>query len=200
MQYAAIPTTYNGIEFRSRLEAKWAAFFDEMGWGYEYEPDDFDNYIPDFALLGRTRSFVEVKPFYSCSEADDKCDKARSLSIATGERVICLGSTINYTHDPEYHRQSYDPAVMLIGWAMPGCMDSMWECENGLMGMQVVFCGVCSRLSLHAPWGLWGCHLCDTYGKLHLSYGVRLESIAASVRLAWATATNATKYRHRRHT
>jgi len=24
----AIPTRYNGVNFRSRLEAKWAAFFD----------------------------------------------------------------------------------------------------------------------------------------------------------------------------
>ena len=33
-----IPTLYNGIQFRSRLEAKWAAFFDLLGWEYEYEP------------------------------------------------------------------------------------------------------------------------------------------------------------------
>ena len=28
--YKAIPTFYNGIEFRSRLEARWAIFFDNM--------------------------------------------------------------------------------------------------------------------------------------------------------------------------
>ncbi|MEA2669684.1 MAG: hypothetical protein QOJ33_2618, partial [Chloroflexota bacterium] len=28
----AIPTTYDGVNFRSRLEAKWAAFFDLLGW------------------------------------------------------------------------------------------------------------------------------------------------------------------------
>ena len=28
----AIPTTYAGVRFRSRLEARWAAFFDLCGW------------------------------------------------------------------------------------------------------------------------------------------------------------------------
>jgi len=36
----AIQTTYRGIRFRSRTEARWAAFFDELGWPWEYEPHD----------------------------------------------------------------------------------------------------------------------------------------------------------------
>jgi hypothetical protein len=31
-------TRYNGVNFRSRLEAKWAAFFDLAGWSWEYQP------------------------------------------------------------------------------------------------------------------------------------------------------------------
>lgn len=58
----AIPTIYNGRRFRSRLEARWAAMFDLLGWPYEYEPVDFDGWIPDFLLLGAKRLFVEVKP------------------------------------------------------------------------------------------------------------------------------------------
>ena len=34
----AKPTVYKNISFRSRLEAKWAIFFDEMGITYRYEP------------------------------------------------------------------------------------------------------------------------------------------------------------------
>lgn len=30
--FAAIPTTYADVQMRSRLEAKWAAFFDLCGW------------------------------------------------------------------------------------------------------------------------------------------------------------------------
>ena len=38
-RFPAIPTTYRGIRMRSRLEARWAAFFDRLGWEWEYEPD-----------------------------------------------------------------------------------------------------------------------------------------------------------------
>ena len=33
----AIETIYNGYRFRSRLEARWAVFFDEMGIKYEWQ-------------------------------------------------------------------------------------------------------------------------------------------------------------------
>ena len=70
MKIAAIPTIYKNVRFRSRLEAKWAAFFDLVGWRWEYEPLDFDGWIPDFALYGETGNviLVEVKPILSFDE------------------------------------------------------------------------------------------------------------------------------------
>lgn len=60
---SAIPTRYNGVQFRSRLEARWAAFFDLVGWKWDYEPIDLDGYIPDFIVTDPSRQFlVEVKP------------------------------------------------------------------------------------------------------------------------------------------
>ena len=59
----AIPTTYAGVNFRSRLEARWAAFFDLCGWKWDYEPFDLDGWAPDFlikTLIATT--LVEVKP------------------------------------------------------------------------------------------------------------------------------------------
>lgn len=52
----AIETEYNGYRFRSRLEARWAVFFDAYGIEYEYEkegfevstPDGIVRYLPDF--------------------------------------------------------------------------------------------------------------------------------------------------------
>jgi hypothetical protein len=52
MNIRAIPTTYQGVQFRSRLEARWAAFFDLLGWEWEYEPFDLKGWIPDFLLKG----------------------------------------------------------------------------------------------------------------------------------------------------
>lgn len=61
----AITTRYRGYNFRSRLEARWAVFFDEMGIRWDYEPQGFDMgeygpYLPDF-WLPRYDAWVEVK-------------------------------------------------------------------------------------------------------------------------------------------
>ena len=50
-----IETIYNGYRFRSRLEARWAVFFDALGIEYEYEPEGFEiesglRYLPDFRI------------------------------------------------------------------------------------------------------------------------------------------------------
>lgn len=52
-----IETEYNGYRFRSRLEARWAVFFDAIGAKWEYEPEGFQlkdgtRYLPDFLLHG----------------------------------------------------------------------------------------------------------------------------------------------------
>jgi hypothetical protein len=61
---SAIPTNYAGCRFRSRLEARWAVFFDAMGIGWEYEKQGYRigrrNYLPDF-YLPLTRTWAEVK-------------------------------------------------------------------------------------------------------------------------------------------
>jgi len=51
----AIETVYKGYRFRSRLEARWAVFFDELDveWEYEkegYNLDESGLYLPDFWL------------------------------------------------------------------------------------------------------------------------------------------------------
>ena len=70
----AIPTAYNGRQYRSRLEAKWAAFFDLLKWPFEYEPIDFGSWSPDFQLISPIGQpiFVEVKPitYFDSSTAD----------------------------------------------------------------------------------------------------------------------------------
>jgi hypothetical protein len=62
----AIKTKYNGIEFRSKLEARWAVFFDHYGLKYEYELQSFKLktgviYCPDF-YLPELLCFCEIKP------------------------------------------------------------------------------------------------------------------------------------------
>ncbi len=39
--FKAIETLYKGYRFRSRLEARWAVFFDALGLKWEYEKEGF---------------------------------------------------------------------------------------------------------------------------------------------------------------
>lgn len=68
MTIKAIPTKYEGLQFRSRLEATWAAFFDLMKWDWEYEPCDFPGWIPDFIVGRDPYEYIEVKPWRAASE------------------------------------------------------------------------------------------------------------------------------------
>lgn len=67
-QIKALPSFYAGVKFRSRLEARWARYFDMIGVKWQYEPEGYElpsgNYCPDFFCSGRmeTGFFVEVKP------------------------------------------------------------------------------------------------------------------------------------------
>ncbi len=90
----AIPTRYNGIQFRSRLEARWAAMFDLLQWPYEYEPCDFAGWIPDFLLKIHTPVFVEVKPVASFPpEVADEIDTSGCF-----EECLIVGTTIEFPY------------------------------------------------------------------------------------------------------
>lgn len=64
----ARPTIYRGVQMRSRLEASWAAHFDELGLVWTYEPVAFGGrggqYLPDFLLEhpNGDRAYAEIKP------------------------------------------------------------------------------------------------------------------------------------------
>ncbi|MEU1710101.1 hypothetical protein ABZ478_32835 [Streptomyces sp. NPDC005706] len=68
MSVRPIETGYAGHRFRSRLEARWAVFFDNLDIVWEYEPQgyavgpegDRQPYLPDF-WLPKEKLWVEVK-------------------------------------------------------------------------------------------------------------------------------------------
>jgi hypothetical protein len=81
-------TFYNGYNFRSRLEARWAIWFDcmEIKYGYEIEGYDLDGkaYLPDF-WLPDLNIWIEIKP----SDPNPKeIEKAVRLEEKTGYPVI----------------------------------------------------------------------------------------------------------------
>jgi len=86
----SIPTAFDGWIFRSRLEARWAVFFKELGIEFQYEPEGFalpgTNYLPDF-YLPQVRQFAECKPITLTVEEKQK---TLLLSDATNCPVLML--------------------------------------------------------------------------------------------------------------
>lgn len=100
-QMQPIETYYNGYWFRSRLEARWAVFFDAIGQPYIYEPegfvfDDGTRYLPDFYLekvsgRGTRNIFVEVKGVLN----SDDLHKVEMFS--RHKPIIIFGRIPNYS-------------------------------------------------------------------------------------------------------
>lgn len=118
MKIASIPTIYAGVQFRSRLEARWAAFFDLVGLRWEYEPFDLAGWIPDFKIYDfplmrpsalATKSdldfgpgallahggdvLAEVKPVTMC------CGALGTMDSADGEVLTGQRAKIGNSHD-----------------------------------------------------------------------------------------------------
>jgi hypothetical protein len=88
--FKAIETKYHGYKFRSRLEARWAVFLDELMIDYRYEPEGYvleeAAYLPDFYLPGH-HCFLEIKGKRPTVE---EIEKTRLLALYTGEDVCTL--------------------------------------------------------------------------------------------------------------
>ena len=122
----AITTIYNGIEYRSRLEARWAAFMQNIGWDIIYEPFDGDGYIPDFLVQGERPLLVEVKPAVTLREYEAAVPKAeRGLESHWKHDILIVGAApVSYSSGALLHAGwigytlHYDPDVpMYWGWS-----------------------------------------------------------------------------------
>jgi len=115
----AIETEYRGCLFRSRLEARWAVFFDEMGWTWQYEHQGYEcgwrlhqfdgetwcsdtfRYLPDF-FLPDLNTFVEVKAQMNDEELDRFLNAAAYLSdSAPGNPQVLVLCDFRSTPHPD---------------------------------------------------------------------------------------------------
>ena len=102
MTIKAIETEYNGYRFRSRLEARWAVFFDAAGIEYQYEPEGFElddgtKYLPDF-YLPWFKCYVEIKPLSLDGEEEAEAkSKLEKLFYDHGGccAMICKGDPMD---------------------------------------------------------------------------------------------------------
>ncbi len=92
MTIKAIETQYKGFRFRSRLEARWAVFFDSLGVPYEYEAQGYDLdglwYLPDF-FLPELNCHIEIKPTFL---VDKDWEKVRRLGESMAPAIALCGN------------------------------------------------------------------------------------------------------------
>ena len=180
---AAIETEYRGIKFRSRLEARWAAFFDQCGWSWQYEPVDLNGWMPDFSIEGKC--LVEVKPFERCAQWREEARKI----------VNAVGLTDGYLSSP----------VILLGACGPAANDCFGMCVGSYMTSTgkmrrysddrpeelfylTEFCGGDARLDIQS---FEGCS--TTVGLLFGTTDISFPS-HKYVFKKWANACNATRW------
>lgn len=119
----AIETVYRNIRFRSRSEARWAYFLDQIGVPFEYEKEGYqmDNglrYLPDFWLSDQ-KIWAEVK---SEMPNEDEIEKAVRLVTESGLPLVFLifanGRTDSIEHSggPYYIPELKDRHPQLACW------------------------------------------------------------------------------------
>lgn len=118
----ALETTYNGVVYRSRAEARWAVFFDHLGLGFLYEHQGYAvdgwAYLPDFLLLETSTPtmYAEVKPYVGADPEGEH--KLRALIAGRQrERGLIL---------PDLHPG--DIAITVVG---PDGHGETWEDDRG---------------------------------------------------------------------
>lgn len=116
MVIKAIETHYKGYRFRSRLEARWAVYFDAIGLIWEYEKEGFDVgyygwYLPDF-WLPQVGMWAEAKPELLSLEEYMKLEK---LVLLTGHYGLMLeGTPTCKTYD--YLEPNPNQTLLPDGW------------------------------------------------------------------------------------
>jgi hypothetical protein len=169
----AIRTTYSGLRFRSRTEARWAAFFDELKWPWQYEPCDLRYYIPDFVILFDAGSVLcEVK---GCNSLDELRAHTFAVSDSGWEAdALLVGSGLLAT-------DAVHPIIGLIG--EPSGPNGWHEWSTA----RLFSCLSCGHRSVLSEDYSWRCRVCGTpSGHIGQPDGV-LD--------AWAKATNRVQWR-----
>ena len=179
----AKPTMYRGVLFRSRLEAKWAAFFDNVGWCWGYEPCEFNGWFPDFAIYGKYGNiiYVEVKPISEfCHETASKIDNSGCVSD-----VVLLGQICPI---PDSAGVSFSENTVQLGWMREqfGPDDDLYfqwgNAEFGTWDDQIGFCN---------PEHSWTDPISNKYGKFYR------KNIVDFIHKSWGNACNKTQWEKR---
>lgn len=116
----AIPTRYLGIQFRSRLEARWAAFFSLVGWRWRYEPIDLAGYIPDFIVNHPSTDWL-MRPGIPGSSLE--CSRVVEVKSVMDRDLLT-------EHASKIERSGWDGDVSIVG-------ATLWEHSHDGHGIEL---------------------------------------------------------------
>ena len=190
------PTIYSGVQFRSRAEARWAAFFDLLGWPWSYELLELPGYIPDFVVrVGKRSAIVEVKGGVASLEGLEVA-KPKVEAAQPPHDLLLVGA------EPFWSLPAEDGGVR-IGW--------LWESTAGFSasdllgsgdaaqgrwsaGLELGRCLHCRALSVACAIALsdGGCFAC---GKNRKGWPLFEGTDVKALRGLWKRAVNATQWR-----
>jgi hypothetical protein len=149
-----IPTTYAGINFRSRLESRYALLLDALDLVWHYEPLELQNYIPDLLVdvqfardyrAGNLKTIFEVRPESDVTAAVDKIsrsgwDGAACVVTATpwtNAQGYCLGFATDRVSPLDagrggwqaanWHPFGYDRAAKRLVWGGGDDLTAEWR-------------------------------------------------------------------------
>lgn len=186
----AIETRFNGTRYRSRLEARYAVFFEILGLEYHYELEKFSTevgrYIPDFWMptlgdwsdMAPEGAFVEVKGVDPDHVA---LRKASDLSEQTGKRVYFFGPEIGKVVTLWEYAYSLTQCP-LCGVICVSHWDTSEYKENPDIGVPSIFDHPCKPEFLLAM-------KCDAEDYFNQNYPA--ESTSPLIELATSTAKSA---------
>jgi hypothetical protein len=187
-----IETRYKGYAFRSRLEARWAVFFETMGVQWDYEVQGYDLgrsgqpgdqvsyglYLPDFELAHKI--FVEIKPKFD-----------PPLSRENEDAFIAAGMVDALVQVPRLAEMSGRPALLIEGSPWPDdyrvwLFESSFPDEVGPI-WQFADCRRCDGLWLTYRDGEGGASLvctCGEHWKEPITHGRRVMRAFEAARKA----------------
>lgn len=158
-----IETRYGGRRYRSRLEARWAVYFDALSIDFEYERQGYTNgdacFLPDFwlphvGLRGFNNGvYVEVKPSVYTDEDE------RQFRICPEPLIVVVGQPPGYSE-----RQTNEAAYQ-------------FSSDGGDNYMRLLRCATCS----HYTWA-YGCEPQDCRcGGLYVAVDYHCDAVHAAL-------------------
>ncbi len=176
-----IPTLYNGVQFRSRLEARWAAFFDVLKWEWDYEPLDLAGYIPDFVLPFRHAPLlVEVKPTATYQVGTElRASTPKIMASGWASEAWVVGSRLGDIGCGE-------KLGGILGSRERDSKNDEWLWDDALL----MWCVPCRGFSVAQMNGSWRCRRCGIDDGKH-----RGHPPCHLLDHAWIDAGNAVQWR-----